>query len=357
MLGRLLQVSRLSRSPRPVLGSQFAAAVSVYGYAPEIPDSIRSVSFHCERYRPTPMIISRGHATEHQSSPPSRTISPQLKLQDERLPCFQHLDPTGDILPKSEWIHVNGTLPICSLEEVVQSFETMLQREESDWGIVDLEAPWNPVQDSEVPSLSLKKQQQDQDQDQDHIGEIVQAAHVVISPFGRPNGWLLKFSNRSLVNAILTRAQQDHIHVTWKVVQIEEYTYSRAKELEQDPAHQNGLLVDDSMVRFENCPFGLTEEEIRLRLSRYDLAPVGKTIIEWEGMTNDGKKAPLMYVVRFASPAWARAAVREMQALQVRGKIVKLVQYPNQLRNDDEDDEDDKQEPNVSDDAHEHAAI
>jgi hypothetical protein len=63
--------------------------------------------------------------------------------------------------------------------------------------------------------------------------------------------------------------------------------------------------------------------------------------------------------VRFASPAWARAAVREMQALQVRGKIVKLVQYPNQLRNDDEDedDEDDKQEPNVSDDAHEHAAI
>lgn len=288
----------------------------------------KSPSIQCEVYRAT---TSREYATEQQSSR-SQTISPQLKLQDERLPCFQHLDPKGSILPKSEWIHVNGTLPICSLAEVVQSFENMLRREEIGWGIVNLEAPWNPVQDSEVPSLSLQQDNMD----------LVQAAHVVISPFGRPNGWLLKLANRSLVNAILTRAQQDHIHVTWKVVQIKEHEYSLEKELEEDPAHQNGLLVDQSMVRFENCPFDLTDEELRLRLSRYDLAGTGNTIIKWKGRTNDGKKAPLMYVVRFASAAWARAAVREMQSLHLRGKVIKLIQYPNQKRCDEKDEQSNK---------------
>jgi hypothetical protein len=39
-----------------------------------------------------------------------------------------------------------------------------------------------------------------------------------------------------------------------------------------------------------------------------------------------------MFVVRFASASWARAAIREMQGLRVNGKSIKMIQYPNQLR-------------------------
>ena len=55
-------------------------------------------------------------------------------------------------------------------------------------------------------------------------------------------------------------------------------------------------------------------------------------MITWKGWTSDGKRAPLMFVVRFASAAWARAAIREMQGLRVNGKSIKMIQYPNQLR-------------------------
>ena len=295
-----------------------ALCTSAPSSAPSIPNR-NNENFYSERQSQT-----RHHQQRRQSfsSKPLR----RLKLKDERLKCAQHLDPLGNILPKSEWIHVNGTLPICSLNEIVGSFENLLRKEEKEFGLVDLEALWNPIQDSKVPTLSLE----------DNENAIVQAAHVVISPFGRPNGWLLKLANRSLVNAVLSRSQQNHIHVTWKVVQVKEYEYSKEKEIEQDPAHANGLLVDDSMVRFENCPYGFKEEELRLRLSRFDLAPTGKTVIKWKGETTDGKKAPLMYVVRFADASWARAAVRELQSMKINEKTIKLVQYPNQMRYDED---------------------
>eukprot|EP00980_Cylindrotheca_fusiformis_P003832 scaffold858_cov123-Cylindrotheca_fusiformis.AAC.8 len=330
MLGRLQhQTLRITRSRGALWRNQFKTALSgnetCRGFSAS--GSTLSITHHRPSVPTTTAHYRRRRAlsTEQQSSSSSSTtsqthsVSKELELRDERLKCSQHLDPTGEILPTSEWIHVNGTLPICSMDEVIQSFERILRREEAESGIVDLDALWNPLQDSKVPSLSLED-------------NLVQAAHVVVSPFGRPNGWLLKFANRSLTNVILEKAQRDHIHVVWKVVQVREHHYCPKEELENDPAHHNGLLVDDSMVRFENCPFALTEEELRLRLSRYDLAPTGNTIIKWGGKTDDGKRAPLMFVVRFASPAWARAAIREMQSLALHGKIIKLVQYPQQMR-------------------------
>ena len=151
------------------------------------------------------------------------------------------MDPKGKILPKSDWIHVNGVLPICSLEDVLSSFEKMLRQEEAR-GIVDLDAPWNPVQDEAVPTITL-----------DNLNTpMVEAAHVVVSPFGRPNGWYLKFANRSLANAILTRSQETEIRVAWKLVQVQEYYYHKEKENANDPAYANGLVVDDSMLRYES---------------------------------------------------------------------------------------------------------
>ncbi|KAL3930447.1 MAG: hypothetical protein SGBAC_011763 [Bacillariaceae sp.] len=256
-----------------------------------------------------------------------KETTPKLRLKDAILPCHEHLDPDGSILARSEWVHVNGTLPITSVEEVIEAFETHLLREAEMWGIVDLEAPWNPVEEAAVPTLSL-----DPWMTEDGPLRLVEAAHVVISPYGRPNGWYLKFPNRSLANALLSRAQQEHFHMAWKVVQLSQHQYDPDREQEQDYAYQNGLVVDDSMVRVENCPPGMRDEDIQLRLSRFDLAPEGKTVIHWKGRTNDGKRAPLMFVVRFASAAWARAAIREMQGLRVNGKSIKMIQYPNQLR-------------------------
>ena len=57
----------------------------------------------------------------------------------------------------------------------------------------------------------------------------------------------------------------------------------------------------------------------------------GETIVKWMGMSNTPYAQPLTYVVRFARADWARAAVREMQAFEQDGKIIKLIQYPKQL--------------------------
>lgn len=243
-----------------------------------------------------------------------------LTLRDERLPCAQHLDPDGTTFPTSEWISINGTLPICSLEEVISSVSTILMEEEYK-GIIDLEAEWNPVQDPQVPTLRF-----------DDPRPLIEAAHVVLSPFGRPNGWNIKFANRSLANSILDRAKDEHLRVAWKVVQMKEYHYSKEKEEAEDYALANGLHLDDSHVRIENCHSDLDSEYIRYMLSRYDLAFSGTTIVEWKAKTNDGKVAPLMFVIRFADAAWARAAVRELQGTRLNAKNVRFVQYPNQLR-------------------------
>jgi hypothetical protein len=266
--------------------------------------------------------------------PKQERIEPSLELQDKRLPVAQHLDPEGKLLPTSDWIHVNGTLPICSLDEVLHSFENFLKEEEIR-GIVDLDGLWNPVQDVHCPTLTL-----------DHEPITVQAAHVVISPFGRPNGWHLKLPNRSLVHAILARAQEEQLRVAWKVVHVQEYAYSQERQEREDPAHANNhaLVIDDTMVRIENCPYDLTDEYTRYLLSRYDLAPTGRTVIKWKGKTNDGKQAPLMFVVRFASAAWARAAVRELQSTLINGKSVKLIPYPKQMRYNNEEEEQEKGE-------------
>lgn len=247
-------------------------------------------------------------------------------LKDERLLCGEHLDPDGTVLPSSDWIHVIGTLPIGSLNQILESIERWL-REEEQKGIIDLDAEWNPVHDPQVPLVSLEDLTENQK-------PIIEAAHVVLSPFGRPNGWHLKLANRSLVYSILARGQENHLRVGWKVVKVEEYHYSKERQEREDPAfaENGGLVVDDSMVRIENCAHDLESDYIRYILSRYDLAHEGNTVLKWKGKTDDGKIAPLMYIVRFASASWARAAVRELQSSTINGKVVKLIQYPKQIR-------------------------
>ena len=95
------------------------------------------------------------------------------------------------------------------------------------------------------------------------------------------------------------------------------------------------IVVDDSMVRFENCPRGMNMEQLRLLLSRYDLAEQpasdGNTIVSWKQKTEDGK-SHRMFIARFADASWARAAIRELQGTIIGGKVVRLVQFPKQMR-------------------------
>ena len=95
------------------------------------------------------------------------------------------------------------------------------------------------------------------------------------------------------------------------------------------------IAVDDSMVRFENCPRGMNMEQLRLLLSRYDLAEQpasdGNTIVSWKQKTEDGK-SHRMFIARFADASWARAAIRELQGTIIGGKVLRLVQFPKQMR-------------------------
>lgn len=173
-------------------------------------------------------------------------------------------------------------------------------------------------------------------------------AHVNLSPFGRPTGWNLKLANPSMVHALLSVAHNNRvrgsIRIGWKFAKIKEHhspskkssSSSRSSKEGQPPAYDRSdtrtmLVVSDSMVRFENCPQGLTEDYLRHKLSRFELTPKGSTIIQFKGRTSDGRTPPLTFVVRFASPADARAAVREMQGKLMEGKPLKLIQYPKQL--------------------------
>ena len=260
------------------------------------------------------------------------------QFENESKLCGQHLDPQGTLLPTSTWIKLEGTLPISSLETVLDSIGKVLQYEQAR-GIVDLDAMWNPMQDATVPIIIATPH--------NRIEDWICAAHVILSPFGRPAGWHIQFQNRSMVHAILTHAQERTIYSAWAPLQISEYHYQPNNkndnddnndnhddgsddsddinddhhdqfarkqidhEQEQQPPLETPLakdpntkmiepimnqtsIVTDAMVRFENCPPTLTAEQLRYLLSRYDLA--SPSVYRWQGSVQ-GKIAPLMYIV------------------------------------------------------------
>jgi len=270
-----------------------------------------------------------------------------------------------------------------SLDEILESIEGILRKEllqpdrdNRHGGVVDLDAAWNPLEDdggvplvSELtncvpdtpqedrPEFVLDKgiegdwnegyndrdasssnSNNDDDNNNDGTNKQVESfrvikAHVVLSPFGRPTGWNLKLANPSMVNALLSAANnarvRGSVRIGWRFAQVKEY---RPSPIKNDPNDTRTMLVvNDTMVRFENCPPDLSEDYLRHLLSRYELTTKGSTIIKWKGMTDDGKAPPLTYVVRFDSAAYARAAVREMQGKLLKGQAIKLIQYPKQM--------------------------
>ncbi len=309
--------------------------------------------------------------------PPSSSSSSQTKrskpskfqarsknrFRDASLPCRKHLDPSNSFLPTSDWVQIFGALPTTSLEEILVSIEGVLEQEFHKGTMVDLDAHWNPHRDGETPPLvpsilevplqatprrpeyALDQGEEELDEREDTTTSTTRIqmecfrvikAHVVLSPFGRPTGWNLQLANPSIVHALLSHANtsrvQGNLRIGWKFAKVQEYLPSNNNNNNNNYRDTSSMLVvSDSMVRFENCPHSLTEDTLRHMLSRYELTPKGSTIIKWKGQTSDGRVPPPTFVVRFASPAYARAAVRELQGKLMDGKPMKLIQYPKQL--------------------------
>mmetsp|Transcript_6564 Transcript_6564/g.7610 ORF Transcript_6564/g.7610 Transcript_6564/m.7610 type:complete len:435 (-) Transcript_6564:35-1339(-) len=307
----------------------------------------------------------------------NRNRFPNVEFRDVSLPCRRHLDPHDSMnLPTSNWVQLFGALPMTSLEEVLESIENILRDELTSadtYCVIDLDAFWNPVKDTHIPIISpsalIEQPRKDKTRkESEQVGDDVnynnhgndrnkendcysnkeantdtsmiepfrvRSAHVVLSPFGRPTGWNLELANASLVHALLSAAKESRIsgsiRIGWKFAQVKVYHPPLSPVLEDSNDSRTMFTVDDTMVRFENCPQMLNQDYLRHIVSRYELAMRGETIVKWKGMTSTGDSPPLTYVVRFANAAWARAAVREMQAYEIDGKIIKLIQYPKQL--------------------------
>jgi len=65
--------------------------------------------------------------------------------------------------------------------------------------------------------------------------------------------------------------------------------------------------------------------------SRYDLKPSGTPIVQWHIEKHDKTNVPRTFLVHFADASWARAAVREQQSCLLKGKELRLAQFPKQL--------------------------
>lgn len=213
-----------------------------------------------------------------------------------------------------------------ALEDILWSVSRVLEQEQS-LGIVDLDAlgaQWDPKSTS-LPTLTLEGAEDGQPY------QWVKAAHTTLSSFGRPTGWLLDLGNRSIVHAFLEHAKVSRFHCAWRPVDVVEW--KKVEKIEGETKivlPQQQLQVTDSMIRVENCSEKITVDNLRHLFRRFDTASDGPAIIPWEA----DSKIYHMFVVHFADPSWARAAVRELQGIKFMGSELRLAQYPRQLQYD-----------------------
>ena len=224
---------------------------------------------------------------------PKKGLSPQArrpKVPVEKKPAT---------LPTSCWVMIHNIPPMSTLDDMVNSINQVL---DSLTGIVDLDAPWKSG--GQVTLL-------------DPPNEWIRSARINLSTHGRPNAWKIKFYNRSIANAFLTYCRTHEFLCVWKPVSVSEW-----QECQEDDA----IKVSDSMIRVENVSARLTVDHIRHLFRRYDMTREGPSV----RVLNEGTQHKL-FLVHFADPSWARAAVRELQSVRVGRDFLRLAQYPKQI--------------------------
>jgi hypothetical protein len=222
----------------------------------------------------------------------------------------EHFSARNESVPSSNWVKVENIPPLSSLDAMLFGVRNALNIER-ERGIIDLDAEFN--QES-LPFLTNIGEEED----------WVQSAHVILSPFGRPCGWKLKFENRSIVYALLAHANELEVQCGTRRVRIVGHNPN-----DQQPEEE--VDVSDATIRVENCPDGLRPLALLKLFSRYDLRGTGPSVAEWKGQTNDGLVARNIWLVHFAHASWARAAMRERQSSELQGKTLLLAQFPKQI--------------------------
>lgn len=227
---------------------------------------------------------------------------------NKRLPAGRivgdHMKAAGERVAQSHWVQIDSIPPTSSLEAVLQGITTALEKE-SQRGIADLDAPWDPV--DPVPSLNSNNNSSD---------EWIQKAVVNLSTLARPTGWFIQLQNRSLAQALMNQANDSGLWCAWKRVVVTE------------PREQHAYYnVSDATIRVENCPPKTPHIQVMNLFSRYDLKTV-KPVEAWKGR-NDDKS--MTFLVHFSDASWARSALREKQGEFMNSNKLLLVQFPRQI--------------------------
>lgn len=202
-------------------------------------------------------------------------------------------------LATSCWVQISDVPPLATLDDVVNSVAHVLDIER-EIGILDLDGVDGSLVDPSTP--------------------WVKSARIVLSTHGRPTSWRIQLENRSVVHSFLEHTKENKFTCVWKESRVAAWN-KPANEEEQ-------VKVSDSTIRVENCPESMTSDYLRHLFRRYDFSREGTSIANW---SKKNSKNHNMYLVHFADPSWARAAVREMQGILVHGRQLKMAQYPQQI--------------------------
>lgn len=241
-------------------------------------------------YRPTRPVFKEPILPRHRCLP---------EVSDRQTDTVHYKQPERVVLPTSACIQLRNVPPLATLDDICSSISMVLEIERKI-GIRDLDSENGELLTPSTP--------------------WVKSAKTILSTHGRPTHWKIEFENRSIVHAFLEHSKQAKFICVWKEVNVTECP--KSEEVAQ-------VEVNDSMIRVENCPSCLTVDVLRHVFRRYDFAKSGASIFRWESPNTSSTHN--MFVIRFADPSYARAAIREMQGLKIKEKELIMAQYPKQL--------------------------
>jgi len=220
---------------------------------------------------------------------------------------------------------------------------------------------------------------------------LVVEARLSLSTLKRPTGWFIRFPSRSVVHALLSHIEEankierefhqlraainsentnlakqhkkeniesaellDVPQFSWKDLQTRPLVcaYKRAYVVPIDITQRRHRIasnqalnygISDNVVRVENCSRDSTMDDVRYFFNRYDIADERTEdnlksvdqIVTGSGEVSRNKNTTPSktnsFLVRFASAADARAAVREKQNVEFMGRRLRLAQYSRQI--------------------------
>lgn len=220
---------------------------------------------------------------------------------------------------------------------------------------------------------------------------LVVEARLILSTLKRPTGWFIRFPSRSVVHALLSHIEEankierefnqlrvainsentnlaklhkkekmedtelmDVPEFSWKDIQARPLVcaYKRAFVVPIDITQRRHRIasnqalnygISDYVVRVENCSRDSTVDDVMYFFNRYDIADerTDDNLKSVELIVTGSDEVPRSknttpsktnsFLVRFASAADARAAVREKQNVEFMGRRLRLAQYSRQI--------------------------